>query len=88
MNEENKKIEKTREGHFFFLECLARLAGGEATSFPSTCSRERWENGERTEISVTVTKGVAYEGGYANTFLLVWSTFFIIFSTSHSGRKE
>ena len=50
------------------------------------------ENGgriwERTEVSVTVTKGVAYKGGYASTFLLVWSTFFIIFSTSSSFWVE
>ena len=65
-----KEIEETREGHFFFLVCPALLAEGEATPFPSTSFRERWENGERTEISVTVTKGVACEGGYASTCLV------------------
>ena len=55
---------------------------------PLSCLRERWENGKRTEVSVTVTKGVAYKGGYASTFLLVWSTFFIIFSTYSSFWVE
>ena len=70
---------------FFFLVCPARLAKGEATSFPSTCLRGRWENGERTEISVTVTKGVACEGGYANTCLVDFLYNFLYFSFREEG---
>ena len=77
--------EETREGHLFFLVCLARLAEGEATSFPSTCFRERWENRERTEISVTVTKGVACEGGYASTCLVDFLYNFLYFSFWEEG---
>ena len=90
-----KEIEETREGHFFcqvswvtlffFLVCLARLAEGEATAFPSTCFRERWENGERTEISVTVTKGVACEKGYASTCLVDFLYNFVYFSFWEEG---
>ena len=75
MNEEKKN----------FLVCLARLAEGEATPFPSSCFRERWENGERTEISVTVTKGVACEGGYTSTFLVDFLYNFLYISFWEEG---
>ena len=87
MNEDEKKLRKLGKGTFFFLVCRARLAEGEATSFPSTSFRERWENGEKTEISVTVTKGVACEGGYASTcvvdFLYKFSKICFIKETAH-----
>ena len=70
---------------FFFVVCLARLAEGEVTSFPSTCFRERWENGERTEISVTVTKEVACEKGYASTCLVDFLYNFLYFSFWEEG---
>ena len=76
-----KKIEETREGHLFFLVCLARLAEGEATSFPSTRFRERWGSGERTGISVTV----ACEGGYASTCLVDFLYNFLYFSFWEEG---
>ena len=40
------------------------------------------------EVSVTVTKGVACGGGYANTFSTCLVDFLLTFSTSNSGRKE
>ena len=76
---------KSPEWPFFFLVCPARLAKGEATSFPSTCLRGLWENRERTEISVTVTKGVACEGGYANTCLVDSLYNFLYFSFREEG---